>query len=69
MARISFEIKICSVSDDDNHKEIKGNKNMVINDIEYNFIKKCLNKEYGIGFEFDELDAEIDQVTKDFNNK
>ena len=66
MAWISFEIKICEVSDDYNTKQIKGKEKMIINDIEYNFIKKCLNNEYGIEHEFNELDDEVLRVANEF---
>tara|TARA_R100000781_G_scaffold90102_1_gene55606 strand:- start:20233 stop:20376 length:144 start_codon:yes stop_codon:yes gene_type:complete len=36
---------------------------MVINDIEYNFIKKCLDNEYGIGDHFEDLDKEVEKIT------
>ena len=66
MAWVSFEIKICEVSDDYNTKQIKGKEKMIINDIEYNFIKKCLKNEYGIEHEFNELDDEVLRVANDF---
>ena len=37
---------------------------MVINDIEYNYIKKKLNEEYGIKDEFNELDKEVNKILK-----
>ena len=66
MAWIRYEIKICEVSDDYNTKQIKGKEKIIINDIEYNFIKKCLKNEYGIEHEFNELDDEVLRVANDF---
>tara|TARA_E500000305_G_scaffold60777_1_gene48611 strand:+ start:443 stop:661 length:219 start_codon:yes stop_codon:yes gene_type:complete len=59
---LSFEIKVCSISNDYKSKSIKSNKRMVINDIEYNYIKKKLNQEYGIKDEFNELDEEVNKI-------
>ena len=68
---LSFEIKISHISDNcyvpmDKYKckEIKSDKKMIINHIEYNYIKKKLNEEYGIKDEFKELDKEIKRILK-----
>ena len=67
MTNVMYKIKICSVYNDNSGKEVEGDEYAIINDVEYNFIKKCLNNEYGIGFEFDELDVETNQVVNTFN--
>ena len=37
---VSFEIKVCEITNEYESKQIRSNKRMVINDIEYNYIKK-----------------------------
>lgn len=61
---ISFEIRVCEISDEDKSQSYKSKNKMVINDIEYNFIKKCLNNEYGIGDHFEDLDREVKEIIK-----
>ena len=61
---LSFEIKVCEITNEYESKPIRSNKSMVINDIEYNYIKKKLNQEYGIKDEFNELDKEVDKILK-----
>ena len=61
---ISFEIRVCEVSDEDKSRSYKSKNKMVINDVEYNFIKKCLNNEYGIGDHFEDLDREVEEIIK-----
>ena len=61
---VSFEIKVCEITNEYKSKPIRSNKRMVINDIEYNYIKKKLNEEYGIKDEFNELDKEVSKIIK-----
>ena len=61
---LSFEIKVCEITNEYESKPIRSKKRMVINDIEYNFLKKKLNQEYGIKDEFNELDKEVDKILK-----
>ena len=62
MGWLCYEIKICSYDDDYGHKKIKGKKSMTINDCEYRLLKKVLQKEYGVMYEFKELDKESEEV-------
>ena len=61
---VSFEIKVCEITNEYESKQIRSNKRMVINDIEYNYIKKKLNEEYGIKDEFNKLDKEVNKILK-----
>lgn len=63
---ISYEIKAiitteCGLSFDN----IKTKNKMVINDIEYNHMKKKLNDEYGIADHFEDLDNEVNEIIKE----
>ena len=60
---IFYEIRVIEISDEYKSKSYKSKNRMVINDIEYNHIKKCLNNEYGIGDHFEDLDKEVEKIT------
>jgi len=66
---VSYEIKAIITTIDMNKiiKETKTKNKMIINDIEYNFMKKNLQSEYGIGFHFEELDKEVEKILGDNN--
>lgn len=65
---ISYEIKAIITTDEGiSFKETKTKNKMIINDIEYNFMKKKLQSEYGIGFHFEELDKEVEKILGDNN--
>ena len=68
---ISFEIKVSHISDNCyvpmnkyKSKRVESNKSIIINDIEYNYIKKKLKQKYGIESEFNELDNEVKRILK-----
>ena len=65
----SFEIKVSHISDNSQVtnwrcKKVKSDKRILINEIEYNYIKKKLKQEYGIESEFNELDNEVKRILK-----
>ena len=60
---ISYEIKAIIITDEGNSfEETKTKNKMVINDVEYNRIKKSLDNKYGIGDHFEDLDNEVKEI-------
>ena len=60
---ISYEIKaIISVDNGIGFKHIETKNKMIINDIEYEHIKKKLNNEFGIADHFEDLDNEVKEI-------
>ena len=59
---VSYEIRVCNISNDYKSRPYKSTHRMVINDVEYNHIKKSLDNEYGIGDHFEDLDKEVEKI-------
>ena len=67
---VSYEIKaIISLDKGNSWEYIKTNNKMIINDIEYNHMKKKLNDEYGIADHFEDLDNEVEKIINKGNKK